>query len=92
MRLVNTVVNIITLSCVFNLITCLAQLRNMTNVSENYQMVNAGITTTLTEKFYDAYREEVMKYFEQNLNGMKLADISREYTVGLAKMIIDFTD
>jgi hypothetical protein len=42
----------------------------------------AGLVVTFNQKFYDAHREELMEYLNKNLNGLQLADMAPEFTLG----------
>ena len=55
-------------------------------------MIEAGITMSFSQKFYDAYQADVMSYLTQSLNGMELKDTSPEFSLGLPKVIFDITE
>lgn len=55
-------------------------------------MINAGIVTTLTSKFFSEYKKDVMDLFVEKLNDFKLADATPDYNLGVFKLYLALTN
>ena len=49
------------------------------------------MTTTFTQRFFDEYREQVMDLFEKNLNDFDMPDSSKDFSVGIGKVVLALT-
>ena len=54
--------------------------------------VNAGIATTMTSKFLQEYRRDVMDLFVSRMNEFHIADANPDYNLGVGKVYLALTN